>query len=174
MTSCRIIGGFVEVAYVIYLFKEKKTNEIIYVGSTSRPATRMKEHLHQMNGIKKPSKIHEYMIERGLKLYKDVEIIWCDCADSKESMLELETKYYFMYLETVKNDRPADNVNGAYNPRRRKVRCINTGEVFKTVSECAERFKKGRTTISNVLIKEKPYTMIDGEKFFFEYVNENV
>ena len=30
--------------YIVYLFKEKETNEVIYVGSTSRPIVRLKEH----------------------------------------------------------------------------------------------------------------------------------
>ena len=157
--------------YTIYLFKEKSNGEIIYVGSSARPSARLKEHNHQLSGSKPQNNIHKYMNEKGLKLYKDVEVIWCDCADTKEEMWELEEQYYFKHMDTVKNDRPGEDRNGQYNPRRRKVKCLNDGMVFKTVSECASYYNKGRTTISNVLINEKPFTWINNEKYIFEYVD---
>lgn len=157
--------------YTVYLFKEKSSEEVIYVGSSARPSARMKEHIHQLNGSKSPNNIHRYMIEKGLKLYKDVEVIWVDCAETKEEMWELEEQYYFKHIDTVKNERPAEDRHGHYNPRKRKVKCLNDGNVFKTVSECSRYYNKGRTTISNVLIKEKPYTWINGEKYIFEYVD---
>ena len=64
--------------YTIYLFKEKNTGNIIYVGSSSRPAARMKEHLLSLNGKKKKTNIHKYMLENNLRLFKDVEVIWAD------------------------------------------------------------------------------------------------
>lgn len=158
--------------YLVYLFKEKSNNEVIYVGSSSRPSARLKEHNHQLNGMKKPNNIHKYMIEKGLKLYKDVSVEWVDCVDNKEEMLKLEEKYYYRYLKTIKNERPAEIRNGFYNPRKRKVKCINDGRIFKTVTDCAEYYGKGRTTIGNVCRKEKPYTWINEEKYFFEYVIE--
>lgn len=158
--------------YLVYLFREKSNNNVIYVGSSSRPAARLKEHNHQLIGIKNPNNIHKYMLNKGLKLYKDVSVEWIDCADSKEEMLALEEKYYYRYLETIKNERPAEDRKGYYNPRKRKVKCLNDGNTFKTVTECAKYYGKGRTTISNVCIKEKPYTWINNEKYYFEYVIE--
>ena len=78
--------------YLVYLFKEKKTGEIIYVGSSSRPSARLKEHGAQLRGDKQPCKIHNYMNAKKLKLYKDVEVIWVDSANDKNEMLELETE----------------------------------------------------------------------------------
>ena len=158
--------------YIVYLFKEKVTDNIIYVGSTSRPTTRMKEHNQQLSGIRKPSKIHEYMIKNELELYKDVVVEWVDVGVDMEDMLRIEEEYYFKYLSTIKNERPAENRKGFYNPRKRKVKCVNDGKIFRTVTECASYYGKGRTTISNVCIKEKPHTWINEEKYYFEYVIE--
>lgn len=157
--------------YIVYLFKEKETNEVIYVGSTSRPIVRLKEHKQQLLGMKPQNAIHRYMTEKKLKLYDDVEVVFTKECRNKEELLRWEEKYYYKYLKTLKKDRPAENRSGVYNPRRRKVKCLNDGNIFKTVTECAAFYKKGRTTISNVLIKEKPYTLINNEKYYFEYVN---
>ena len=160
--------------YMIYLFKEKLTGDIIYVGSSSRPAARLKEHNYQLQGLKKTNNIHSYMNKNNLKLYKDVEVIWVDCADSKDEMWKLEEYYYFQHISTIKNERPAEDRKGAYNPRKRKIKCLNDGKIFRTVSECAIYYKKGRTTIGNVARGEKPYTWISDQKYKFEYVNDDV
>lgn len=158
--------------YMVYLFREKATGEVIYVGSSARPMPRLKEHRQQLNGSKKPNKIHQYMAEKNLELYQDVTVEFVYNAESREEMLEVEEEYYFRYIDTIKNERPAENRFGMYNPRKRRVICLNDGNRFKTVSECAKYYGKGRTTISNVLIQEKPYTWINDEKYVFEYVYE--
>lgn len=157
--------------YLVYLFKEKESGKIIYVGSSSRPSARMKEHHHQLNGMKKPSNIHKYMNEKGYKFYKDVEVIWVDSAENREEMLKKEEEYFYKFIDSVKNERPAENMSGKYNPRRRKVKCLNNGKVFDTISECAKYYNKGRTTICRVLTKEVKYTYVNGEKYIFEFEN---
>ena len=161
--------------YLVYLFKEKRTDKVIYVGSSARPAERMKEHIQVINGNRESDlPIYTYIRENRLRLYKDIEVIWVDSAENKEEMHKLEEQYYYKYIDTIKNERPAEIRKGVYNPRRRKVKCLNDGKIFATVSECASYYGKGRTTISNVLIKEKEYTWINNEKYYFEYVNETV
>ena len=86
-------------------------------------------------------------------------------------MIELEQKYYYKYIDTIKNDRPGENRYGWYNPKRRKVKCINDNRIFRTVTECARFYGKGRTTISGVLRGEKQCTIINGEKYYFKYVD---
>ena len=158
--------------YLVYLFKEKSTGQIIYVGSSARPAERMKEHARAINGDKKSDlAIYRYIRDENLRLYKDIEVIWVDSAKDKEEMYELEEQYYFKYLDTIKNERPAEIRKGVYNPRRRKVKCLNDGKIFATVTDCAKYYGKGRTTISNVLINEKEHTWINGQKYRFEYIN---
>lgn len=156
--------------YMVYLFREKATNEVIYVGSSARPMPRLKEHRQQLNGSKRQCNIHRYMNEKGLDLFQDVTVEFVYNAETKDEMLKMEEEYYYRYIDTIKNERPAENRKGSYNPRRRKVKCLNDSRVFMTVTECAKFYGKGRTTISNVLIKEKPYTWINDEKYYFEYV----
>lgn len=161
--------------YLNYLFKEKLTGKVIYVGSSARPSARMKEHIASLK-MKKPrsmnQNIYKYMRKMGFEFYKDVEVVWMDCSETKDDMLKKEEESYFKYFDTILNDRPGEITSGCYNPRRRNVICLNDGKTFKTVTECSEYYKKGRTTISNVLIKEKPYTYINNEKYYFEYVNK--
>jgi len=158
--------------YVVYLFKEKKTGRVLYVGSSARPAERMKEHMQSLMGMKARTKVHEYMVENHLKLYRDVEVIWVDSGKDKNEMIALEEQYYYKYVDQgLLNERPGENRYGWYNPKRRKVRCLNDGKVFKTVTECSQYYHKGRTTIEKVLTGNTTHTWVNGEKYFFEYVD---
>ena len=112
------------------------------------------------------------MSKHNLKLYDDVSVEFVKECTNKEDMLKAEEIYYFKYIDTVLNERPGEDRNGSYNPRRRKVRCLNDGREFSTVSECALFYNKGRTTVSNVLNKEKPYTWVHNEKYYFEYIGQ--
>ena len=77
----------------IYLFREKKTDKVIYVGSSSRVCKRLGNHIAQLRGDKAMQPIHHYMVDNNLILYKDVEVVLVDFAPDRESMLELEAKY---------------------------------------------------------------------------------
>ena len=158
--------------YIVYLLREKQSGEVIYVGSSARPITRLNEHQQALNGIKPPSKVHQYMLSHNLTLYKDVEVVFTDVGKNKAEMVALEEQYYYKYAETLLNDRPGENRYGWYNPKRRSVRCVNDGKVFQTISACSHYYKKARTTIQNVTGGHKPYTWINGEKYFFEYADK--
>jgi len=140
--------------YLIYLFKEKSNNTVFYVGSSARPSARMKEHLLCLNGSKQNNqKVYSYMKERNLQFYKDVEVIWVDCAESRQEMYNLEAQYYYKYKETLTNDRPAENRNGQFNPKRRKVRCKSENKTFNSLIECAKHYNIPRTTLTGWLNK---------------------
>jgi predicted GIY-YIG superfamily endonuclease len=158
--------------FIVYLFKEKKTETVIYVGSSARPAERMKEHIASIKGNKPRNKIQRYMHSNGLELFKDVEVIWIDCAESRDEMISKEQEYYYKHVNTIMNERPGDNKSGWYNPRRRVIRCVNNGVEYRTVTECAELLNVGRTTLSDVLNNRKPHLNVNGEKLLFEYVNK--
>lgn len=166
--------------YFVYLFRVKESQKIIYVGSTARPITRFKEHLEALEGKRKNNqKIYDYMNRNNYKLYSDVEIVLCERVKSREEMYKKEAEYYFKYKDTILNDRPAENINGDYNPKRKKVKCLNDGNIFQSISSCAKYYKKGRTTITRALNNYKDnrginvnYTYVDGEKYYFEYVYE--
>lgn len=158
--------------YYVYLFRIKENKKVIYVGSSARPMERIKEHIQCAEGRKKSNQpIYKYMKDNNLKLIDDVEIVWVERVDDREKALKLEAEYYYKYKSTVLNTRAAEDKSGAGNPRKRKVKCLNDGNIFNTVSECARFYSKGRTTISNVLNNEKPYTWINEEKYYFEYID---
>lgn len=155
--------------YLVYLLKEKATNQVIYVGSSARPAERMKEHNQVLQGGKKAQEkypLYQYMMNKGLKLYKDVEVIWVDVAKDRESMYALEAEYYYKYEKTVLNDRPAEDRFGRYNPKRRYVFCLTDNKEFKTVTSCAEYLGIRRQILSDILHgRAKNKT---GKKFLFK------
>lgn len=155
--------------YLVYLLKEKSTGNVIYVGSSSRPAARMKEHLQMLRGRKKNNqKLYDYMRKHNLQLYKDVEVIWVDVAENREEMYKLEAEYYYRYEKTLTNDRPAEDRNGSFNPKRRKVRCKSENKIFDSILECCKYYKIPRTTFMRMLNQEYPkYKMYSD----FEYVD---
>lgn len=164
------------VMYLVYLFKEKKIGKVIYVGSSSRPAARMKEHCAALRGDKKQQKIHLYMNKKNLELYKDVDVIWCDVANDKKDMEKLEETYYFKYLDSgfLLNDRPGEDRSGNNNPKRRGVINKSDGRLFKTISEAANTYGIPRTTLSGYLNGRRTQPKINGVDQDFEYLTMNV
>ena len=155
--------------YLVYLLKEKRTNKVLYVGSSARPSERMKEHRQAILGSKEELlkyPLYKYIRENGFKLYKDIEVIWVDVADDRQSMYELEAEYYYKYEDTVLNDRPAEDREGKYNPKRRYVKCLTDGKEFKTVSECAKYYGVTRNRLSGILNGYRSNTM--GLRFLFK------
>jgi len=162
--------------YLVYLFKEKKSGNIIYVGSSSRPSARMKEHCAALRGDKPQQKIHQYMNKNNLEFYKDVDVIWCDVANDKNDMLKLEETYYFKYLDLgfLLNDRPGEDRSGNNNPKRRGVINKSDGKLFKTISEASKIYGIPRTTLSGYLNGRRKQPTINGICQDFEYVTTNV
>ena len=161
--------------YYVYLFREKKSEKVIYVGSSARPMERIKEHIQASEGRKKTNQpIYKYIADNNLKLIDDIEIVWVERVDNKEMALKLEADYFYKYKETVLNDRAAEDRTGSGNPKRRKVKCVNDGNIFETITECEKYYNKARTTINRVLSKEVEYTWVNNEKYTFEYVKRDV
>lgn len=158
--------------YLVYVFVEKESEKVIYVGSTARPSARIKEHNLSLAGKKPKGAIHNYMIKNNLKLYKDVEVRWIDCADNILDGRLLEEKYYYLYEDTVLNERPGEDRTKNYNPRHRLVRCLEDGKEFKSVLSCSEYYNVPRTTISNQLNGYKKQVKTkDNQILHFEYIN---
>jgi predicted GIY-YIG superfamily endonuclease len=156
--------------YVVYLFREKKTGHIIYVGSSARPAERLKEHQQALDGKKKQALIHRYMLQNNLKLYRDIEVIFCDSGKDKQEMIKLEEQYYYKYFSSaLKNERAGENKHGWYNPKRRPVRCLNDNKEFKTVLECSRFYNIRRQSIHDVLSNRQKCTYKNGIPYKFEY-----
>ena len=155
--------------YFIYLFRVKKTDEVIYVGSTRAIGARLNEH---RRGIKEPKHrlpIHDYMIEQGLELFKDVEVCIVEYFSdvARERVLEVEAEYYYKYKETIKNTRPAEIRGGEFSPRNKPIRCLNDGKEYISIRAASEHYGLNRVTIMQHL--NKGSVLKNG--LVFEYIN---
>lgn len=152
--------------YRIYCLKDKN-NKIKYVGFTSRKLeVRFKEHCKNYPERKN---YHIELIEET----KDKEI-----AKQKEI-------YYINFYNTIKD---GDNINlgmGQSTPNSgnfqfgntfgrkgtKKVKCLETNEVFNSLTECANYFNLSVSNISAVCKGKRKTT---GNKHFIYYSEENL
>lgn len=155
--------------YWIYLFRIKKTGEVIYVGSTRAIGQRLNEHRRGLKEEKHRLPIHEYMIQNNLKLYDDVEICLVEFMQNvdKETVLAKEAEYFYRYRDTVKNTRPAEDRTDEFATRNQAVRCLNDGKEFYSLRNAAEYYGLNRATISNHLKKGSRIK----KGLVFEYIN---
>lgn len=139
--------------YFIYLFRVKRTGQVIYVGSTRAIGQRLNEHRRAFNDSKHELPIHTYMKQNGLKLFDDVEVCIVEFLQDvpKEKALELEAEYYFRYRDTLKNTRPAEIRTGEFSVRNKPVKCLNDGNEFLSIRQAAEYYGLNRVTIMNHL-----------------------
>ena len=157
--------------YYIYLFRVKKTQEVIYVGSTRNISTRINEHRRAFRELKHELPVHKYMIEKNLKLFTDVEVVIVEYLSgvSKQEALEVEAEYYYRYKDTLKNTRPGEIRSGIYAARNKPVRCLNDGQIFYSIRKAAEYYKITRNALMNHLNKG---TRLKSE-LIFEYVKDD-
>ena len=157
--------------YFIYLFREKKTQKVIYVGSCKNIGRRLNEHRRALREPKRENPIHKYMRENDLKLFDDVEVAIVEYSNNmtRAEALELEAKYYYLYESTVKNKRPAENRTGIYATRNKPVKCLTDGKVFFSVRKAAEYYGVTRHT----LMKHLNFGTRLKSELIFEYVDEN-
>ena len=152
--------------YRIYCLKDKD-NKVKYVGFTSRKLhVRFREHCRKF-----PDRAN-YHIE----LISEVE--------DKEYAKELE-KYYILLFNTIID---GDNVNfgmgqdhansGSFkcgntcgNKGTKSVKCVETGEVFNSLTECARHFNLSISKISAVCQGKRKST---GNKHFIYYSEESL
>lgn len=139
--------------YFIYLFREKQTGKVIYVGSTRAIGKRLNEHRRALREPKHMLPIHVYMKEQNLKLFDDVEVCIVEFLQdvSREKALEVESEYFFKYRDTLKNVRPAEIRSGEYSVRNKAVRCLNDGKEFFSIRQAADYYGLNRVTIMNHL-----------------------
>ena len=152
--------------YRIYCLKDKG-NKIKYIGFTSRELeVRFKELCREF------PKRKEYHIEL-IEETEDKEI-----AKQKEI-------YYTLLYNTIED---GDNINlgmGQTQPNRgnfqkendfgkkgtKKVKCLETNEVFNSLTECANHFNLSISRISAVCQGKRKTT---GKKHFIYYFEENL
>lgn len=156
--------------YFIYLFRVKKTREVIYVGSTKAIGKSLNEHRRAFRELKHQLPIHIYMKENHLKLFDDVEVCIVEYLSegTEEQALELEAKYYYKYKDTIKNTRPAEIRSGEFSVRNKSVRCLNDGKEFISIRKAAEYYGMNRVTLMYHLNKGT----ILKSGLVFEYLNQ--
>lgn len=152
--------------YRIYCLKDKN-KKIKYIGFTSRSLKiRYKEHCKNFPDRK------QYYIE----LIEEIE--------DKETAKQKE-KYYIQFYNTVNE---GDNINlgmGQSAPNKgnfqkenqfgkqgtKKVKCLETNEVFNSLTECAKYFNLSISKISAVCRGKRKTT---GKKHFIYYSEESL
>ncbi len=141
--------------YFIYLFREKETNTVIYVGSTRQITERLNEHRRAFRDKSHELPIHRYMRNNNLKLFEDVEVSIVAYLEnvSKEEALKVEALYFYKYKDTLKNTRPAEVRTDEYSPRSKAVKCINDNKCFVSIRRASEYYGLNRNTIMSHLNK---------------------
>ena len=152
--------------YRIYCLRDKD-DKIKYVGLTSRELkVRFKEHCKD---FPEREKYHIELIEE---------------IEDKESAKQKE-KYYILLYNTIED---GDNINlgmGQSQPNKgrfqkennfgkkgtKKVKCLETNEVFNSLTECANHFNLSISKISAVCRGKRKTT---GKKHFIYYSEENL
>lgn len=152
--------------YRIYCLKDKN-NKIKYVGFTSRSLrVRFNEHCQKFPERK------EYHIE----LIEETK---------EKNIAKQKERYYTKLFNTIKD---GDNINlgmGQSNPNKgnfqkennfgkkgtKKVKCIETNEIFNSLTECANYFNLSISKISAVCQGKRKTT---GKKHFIYYSEESL
>lgn len=157
--------------YFVYLFRVKKTQEVIYVGSCKNISKRLNEHRRAFREPKHELPIHKYMMENNLELFTDVEVVIVEYSSNmtKQKAWDLEAEYYHRYKDTLKNTRPAEIRTGIYAPRSKPVRCLNDGRLFCSIRQAAEHYG----IVRNSLMKHLNEGVRLRCELLFEYVGEN-
>ena len=153
-------------ASFIYLFKEIKTNKIIYVGCTRYVGRRLTEHKTSLLDETNRASIYLYMRENNLQFFRDVEFTIVDYIQDRGQAQIIESQLIDKYKSTVLNTVKYDTRKYNTDPRFKKVRCITTGEEFWAVQPVLEKYKVSRYMLDKAISNKEP--IHSGE--VFEYI----
>ena len=153
--------------YLIYVFKVKKTSQIIYVGSTRTIGARINEHRRSMREKNREQPIHKYLKSNNLKLIMDVEINIIDTANTKEEALKKESLYFDEYKKTIANTWRAEEREDEKSPVRCPLKISNKEIYFTSKRDAAAKLRVSRYHIAK-MIKNKELEVIE-----IKYIYEN-
>ena len=153
-------------ARYIYLFREIKTQKVLYVGCTKYLGRRLHEHRTAINNPKNYTAIYMYMREHNLKFFEDVEIVIVQHVFGQEEAQKVEAEYIAKYKDTVLNEIKWDTRKYNTDPRIRKVIDKTTGKIYWCVKEAFEDIGTTRYLLDRAIKKQEP---IDGR--LFDYYN---
>lgn len=154
--------------YYIYLFREIKTQKIIYVGSTRTIGARINEHRRGFRDKTRQQPIHKYMIANNLELFKDVEIAIVYTASTKKDAIDKEIAYTEKHKKTIANVWTGEQKEDLNNSIRKPVSTPDGKQCFSSMREAADCLG---------VTRHKVYKMVEsGELIEIEltgkYINE--
>lgn len=134
----------------IYLFREKKSRKVIYVGRTRIPMRRFKEHEQALATSTSP--LYQYMRDNNLLFYRDIELVLVEFVDSGEADANEREQYYtLLYHDSVLNVHLGDDRSGQWSSRNRAVQCVTDGKIYRSVAEATAHY--GITTLYDHLLR---------------------
>lgn len=139
--------------YFIYLFREKKTNLVIYVGSCKHIAKRLNEHRRAFKEPKRMLPIHKYMKDNNLMIIDDVEFCVVEFFNNvdRDIVHQKEEEYFYKHQDTLKNTRPAENRKGVFCHKSKPIICLNDNKIFVSIREAQREYGIHRETIAKHL-----------------------
>lgn len=139
--------------YYIYVFRVKKTDDIIYVGSTRRIGERLNGHRRSTREKKREQPIHKYMSDNELDLIKDVELSIIDYAVNKQEALKLESYYFDKHKQTIVNIWKGENRDKTNSPVRKPLKVVGEEVYFDSQREAAEYYGISRYKVVKMVEK---------------------
>lgn len=148
----------------------KKTNETVSIIFGKQFSEEFKNHRKetQKRGgeIVNARKIYCKELDKAYDCIKDaaedLNIGYSNIRSQLQGISNYCAGYRFCYLEDK------DTFDFSVKKQTKKVRCVETQQVFNSIQECANYFHTTHSTISIAVNKPRPY-----KKFHFEFVKED-
>lgn len=157
-----------EHGFYIYLFEEKASHKIIYVGRTRYPMRRFLEHRKDCKTSNIP--LYTYMRKNNFELYRDINIIITEFITDEEMANTREQYYTQKFHDTVFNVHLGNDRSGKYSNRRKMIKCLTDGKVYDSIKE-AKQVYPNLTNLSSHL--QYGTRLKNGLVFQYVYGNNN-
>lgn len=135
---------------MITIYKITNTaNGMMYIGTTKRTLeARMKQHCHDSN-----KKFFCFKLQKAIKEFGEESfyIEQIDCAESDEEA-NVKEALWIQHFNTIENGYNVSR-GGKDGGNRRKVKAVETGEVFDSMVEAGKQYGLSHSMIRSVVDK---------------------